>query len=89
MLEAGKSGQSCRMCLKNNSNLWFKIDTIGSVVFFFSLIMCWLAPFETQCQVQCKGVGGVCFFQQQQDKKLISVRSAFLNYSIQIDSPQT
>ena len=34
VLEAGKSGQSCRMCLKNNSNIWFKIDTIGSVVFF-------------------------------------------------------
>ena len=35
LLEAGKSGQSCRMCLKNDSNLWFKIDTIESVVFLF------------------------------------------------------
>ena len=29
--------------------------------FFFSISMCWLAPFETLCQVHCKGVGGVWF----------------------------
>ena len=48
------------MCLKNDSNLWLKIDTIKSV-FFISIIMCWLAPFETLCQVQCEGEGGVWF----------------------------
>ena len=52
--------------------------------------MCWLDPFEALCQVQCKGVGGVWFFNNSRTlEKLISVKSAFLNHSIQIYSPQT
>ena len=61
LLEADKKWSVLEMCLKNDSNLWFKIDTIESVV-FLSIIMCWLDPFEALCQVQCKGVGGVWFF---------------------------
>ena len=62
------------MCLKNDSNLWFKIDTIESVLLFFLFYNYVLARSVRDTMsgtVERCGWGMV--FQQQQDKTLISV----------------
>ena len=76
--------------MQNDSSLWFKIDTIEMVLFNIYTFMLARSVRDTMSGTvkRCGWVGYV-FFQQQQDKTLISVRSVFLNYSMQIYSPQT